>query len=125
MRQNKGQHGAGLNIYPVRLLQIRSVTGDHLFIPPERFLTFSLQRTVAAVITIDIHETVAFAHFTGGCRHQIDTAPRGVTDDRNTVGNGLAHRLNMLTQITNAVIIIDFATLVNFSFRTQAIFHQK
>ncbi|AEW74961.1 hypothetical protein EcWSU1_03533 [Enterobacter ludwigii] len=108
-----------------RLRQIRAVTCNHLLIPPERFLTRSVQRTVARVVAVNIDKPVAFAHLARGCGHQVNAAPGGVAHQRHTVFYGIAHRTNMFAQVADTVVVINLTVFIHNVFRTEAVFHQE
>jgi hypothetical protein len=107
------------------LPQIPPITGNHLLVPPERFLARAGEGAVAAVVAVDVNQAVALAHFAGRCRYQVNAAPGGVAHHRHAVGDGVGHGADVFPQVADAVIVSYLAVGVELVVCAQAVFHQE
>ena len=104
-------------------LVFSTIGSDQFFVPKKRIFAAALERAISSIVFIDINETVAFLHLTGGCADEINAAPWGITHQLDSVFERSAHGDYMLAHVFDAVAIMDAAIRFNLINRAQAIFN--
>ena len=100
--------------FRIVLLQLFAVSFNYFLVPVEGILSFSVEVAVTIVVSVDIDEAVAFFHFTGSSRNQIDAAPHRITHQINTIFNCFLHRFNVFFQIFDPVVVVEFPICTSF-----------
>ena len=80
---------------------------------------------MAFVVQIYIDKAVALAHLPCGAAHKIDTTPWQVSHQFHTVMDSLLKGPNMVPQIGNPVIIMNFSIRIHMIDGSQTVLYNK
>ena len=103
---------------------IFAVGGNDFLIPVEGFFAGAFQCAVAFVVLVHIDETVAFFHFAGSGRDEVNGAPRAVTPEVYAIFiNGFFHLLDVGAEVVDTGIVLNFTGLRYRFMKADAVFH--
>ena len=99
----------------------QAVVGDHFLIPVETVLTVTITGAVTFTVQVHIHKTIAFGDAVAR-GEQVEGRPGIVAQQLHAVCNGSLHGLDVLTDVLNAVRIMDRTVFFQLIISTKAVF---